>query len=285
MTATTVSGKTSPVARSASALRPAYRGGSRRVPLWLVVALGAVVPLVVIVWWWIGAANGAVNTSVFSSPQKVLDTLRELAADGTLGGALAISLTRAGIGLVIGLAVGLFFGIVTGLSRIGGALVDPTAQILRTIPVLAILPLFVAWFGLTELSKYLIIAFAAAAPIYINTSNGINRVDKKLLETAKVFDLSTLQTTFQVVLPAALPAIFNGLRLSVSISILLLVAAENGNSSSGLGYLASQGLQYFRVDLILAIVIVYGILGLLGNLLVSLLERISLPWLGKKGVR
>ncbi len=269
----------------ASPLRDAYRGGGRGVPLWLVIVLGAVFPVVVIVAWWIGASNGSLNTSVFSSPATVLRTLGDLISNGTLFSALGISLSRAGIGLLIGIAFGLVFGVITGLTRVGGAAVDPTAQILRTIPVLAILPLFIAWFGLSELSKYLIIAFAVASPIYISAANGIKRVDKKLLETAKVFDLPAAQTIFQIVLPAALPTIFNGLRLAVSLSILLLVAAESVNTQAGLGFLANQGLTYFRVDLILAIVIVYGVLGLVGNLLVSLLEWVSLPWLGKKGVR
>jgi len=283
MTATTIRAAAAPTQESQ--LRDAYRGRRRRIPLWLVVVLGAVVPVAVIAIWWIAADSGVANLNVFSSPQRVIATFGQLIGNGSLVAALGISLARAGLGLALGLAVGLAAGIVTGLSRIGGALVDPTAQILRTIPVLAILPLFVAWFGLSELPKVLVIAFAVAAPIYINTSNGIKRVDKKLLETATVFDLTPGQTVFQVILPAALPSIFNGLRLAVSLAILLLVAAESINSQAGLGYLANQGLQYFRVDLIFAVVIVYGILGLLGNLLVTLVERAALPWLGKKGVR
>jgi sulfonate transport system permease protein len=266
-------------------LQDAYRGGRRSIPLPLIAVLGGVVPVIVIATWWVGAEAGWLNPQVFSSPGRVIATLGQLIEDGSLFVHLGVSLSRATGGLLIGLAVGLTAGTVTGLSRIGGALIDPLAQILRTIPVLAILPLFIAWFGLSELPKVLIIAFAVAAPIYVSASQGIRRVDKKLLETARVFDLSTAQTTFQIILPAALPPIFSGLRLGVSLSILLLVAAETINAQSGLGFLANQGLQFFRVDLILAVVIVYGILGLLGNLLVSLIENVSLPWLGKKAVR
>lgn len=279
------SGTDAVAAADGATLKDAYRGGSRTLPVPVAIALGAIVPVAVVVVWWVGADQGWINDKVFSTPSRVLDTLTQLAVSGNLANHLAISLGRAGVGLLIGLTVGLLAGVVTGLSQVGGAIIDPVAQALRTIPVLALLPLFVAWFGLSELPKVLIIAFAVAAPIYISASNGIKRVDKKLLETAKVFDLTGAQTTLQVILPAALPAIFSGLRLAVSLSILLLVAAESINALSGLGFLANQGLQYFRVDLILAIVIVYGILGLLANLVVSLIERVSLPWLGRKGVR
>jgi len=251
----------------------------------LLVPLGLVIPVAVIAAWWIATANGTLDETVYSSPPKVIDTLVQLISSGELFEHLGVSLGRALTGLAVGLAIGLTAGILTGLSRIGEAVVDPVAQILRTVPVLAILPLFVAWFGLDELPKVLIIAFAVAAPIYVNTSNGIKHVDKKLLETAKVFDLGTDQTVLTVILPAALPSIFNGLRLAVSLSVLLLVAAETINAQSGLGFLANQGLQYFRIDLIYAVIIVYGALGLLGDLAIRLIERLAMPWRGKKGVR
>ncbi len=269
----------------AVALRPAYRGGRPRIPVWAVVALGAAIPVVVIVAWAALASAGLINTSVFSHPAQVVDTLWQLIVTGRLFEALGISLARAGAGLLVGGAVGLTAGIISGLNRIGEAVVDPVAQILRTIPVLAILPLFVAWFGLSELPKILVIAFAVAAPIYVNTSNGIKHVDKKLVETARVFDLTRGQTIRLVILPAALPSIFNGLRLAVSLSVLLLVAAESINAQSGLGFLANQGLQFFRVDVIFSVIIVYGALGLLGDLAVRAAEKAALPWLGRKGVR
>ncbi|PRA81867.1 ABC transporter permease [Microbacterium sp. MYb66] len=268
-----------------AALRPAYRGGRARLPLWGVVSLGAAIPVVVIAAWALFASSGLINTSVFSHPAQVLDTLWQLIVTGRLFEALGISLARAGAGLLVGGVVGLSAGIISGLNRIGEAIVDPVAQILRTVPVLAILPLFVAWFGLSELPKILVIAFAVAAPIYVNTSNGIKHVDKKLIETARVFDLSRSQTIRLVILPAALPSIFNGLRLAVSLSVLLLVAAETINAQSGLGFLANQGLQFFRVDVIFAVIIVYGVLGLLGDLAVRGAEKAALPWLGRKGVR
>lgn len=249
------------------------------------VILSIAVLALIFGFWALGAELGWINTVIFSSPQIIVKTLTDLAVTGELWGHLGVSLSRAGLGLLIGASAGLVLGVLSGLAVVFERIIDPPVQMIRAIPILAVLPLFVVWFGLGELPKWLVIAFAAAPPLYINTFNGIKKVDKKLIETSDVFRLNWWQRVTQVILPAALPSILNGLRISVALSFILLVAAEQLNTKAGLGFLAAQGLLNFRTDIIFSVVVVYAVLGLLADFLLRFLDRVLLPWYSKKAVR
>lgn len=151
-------------------------------------------------------------------------------------------------------------------------------QIKRTIPALALTPLFIVWFGIGETPKIALIAFGTIFPVYLNLYAGIRGVDPRLLDAAKSFGLSRWEQVWHVVLPAALPSLLVGLRYALSISILVLVVAEQINASAGLGYLINNARDFMRTDIIVVCLMVYAILGLGADWLVRSLEARALVW-------
>jgi sulfonate transport system permease protein len=248
------------------------RGARRRVPI------GWVVPLAVLVLWHLAYTNGWVNPVLFSSPVEVLGTLWTATLDGTLPTNLGTSVGRWLLGFAIGASLGLVAGAVTGLSRFFERLLDPTVQMLRTVPIMGLVPLFIVWFGLGELPKVVLIAFATFFQVYIQMFAGIRNIDRKLLEVGRMYELSPLQTLRQIVVPGAMPSILQGIRLGLGIAWLALVIAELTGANSGVGYWMQTGREYVRVDVVLAALIVFAVVGKAVDSLVRLLERRLLAW-------
>ncbi|SNQ49834.1 Binding-protein-dependent transport systems inner membrane component [Frankia canadensis] len=257
---------------------PPGRPRTRVRPRVLRRALRVLVPLLVLAAWAAGSATGLIPAKILDSPPTVVDAFGHLISTHQLQDALSISLRRAGVGLAFGLAVGLVFGLTTGLSRLGEELLDSSMQMVRMVPFLAVTPLIVVWFGIGETAKIALIAFACVFPIYLNTYAAVRAIDPKLIEAARVFGLRGLALTRRLIIPNAMPGILVGLRFSMGVSILALIAAEQINADSGLGYLVANAQEAFRNDLILALLFVYTVLGLFIDLFVRLLERTLLPW-------
>jgi sulfonate transport system permease protein len=165
-----------------------------------------------------------------------------------------------------------------GLSRKGEIALDPLMQIKRTIPTLALTPLFIVWFGIGETPKVALIAFACTFPVYLNLYSGIRSVDVRLLDAARSFGLSRAEQVWHVILPAALPSLLVGLRYALTISILVLVVAEQINASAGLGYLVNNARDFMRTDVIVVCLLVYAALGLAADWLVRAIEGRALAW-------
>jgi sulfonate transport system permease protein len=240
-------------------------------------------PLVVLLLWQGESAIGLVSTQKLPPPTEVWSTAVSLVttsspAYGTLQGAMAVSLERVAIGFALGATAGILLALVTGLSRFGEVAVDPHLQMLRTLPLFGLIPVFIVWFGIGELPKILLITIAATIPLYLNTFAGIRSVDGKLAEVGRVLHLRRRELIRHIVLPGALPQLFVGLRLSLGASWLALVVAEQINASAGLGYMINQGEQFDRNDVIFVCLLVYCVLGLLTDALVRLLERRALAW-------
>ncbi|MFD6279811.1 ABC transporter permease [Streptomyces sp. NPDC060209] len=255
--------------------RPALRTTRSRPFAVTVRALG---PVALLALWWAASATGVLTPDVLASPAEVLRAVGELWGNGQLPDALTTSLTRSGIGLLIGLAVGLTLGVITGFTRIGDELLDSSLQTLRTIPFLALVPLFMVWFGINETAKILLIAVATTFPMYVSTSSGVRNTDPKLVEAMRSFGMSRLAVVREVVLPGALPSLLAGLRLSMTLSVIALIAAEEINSTEGIGYLMSQAQSYARTDILAVCILIYGLLGLAADIVVRLLERVLMPW-------
>lgn len=255
--------------------RPALRTTRSRPFAVTVRALG---PVALLALWWAASATGVLTADVLASPAEVLRAVGELWGNGQLPDALTTSLTRSGIGLLIGLAVGLTLGVITGFTRIGDELLDSSLQTLRTIPFLALVPLFMVWFGINETAKILLIAVATTFPMYVSTSSGVRNTDPKLVEAMRSFGMSRLAVVREVVIPGALPSLLAGLRLSMTLSVIALIAAEEINSTEGIGYLMSQAQSYARTDILAVCILIYGLLGLAADIVVRLLERVLMPW-------
>jgi sulfonate transport system permease protein len=240
-------------------------------------------PLVVLVAWQLVSMSGLISQQKLPPPSTVLHTAITLittsnAAYGTLQGAMLVSLERVAIGFAVGGAAGLVLGVVAGLSRLGENSVDPLMQMLRTLPLFGLIPVFIVWFGIGQLPKILLIALGAAIPLYLNTFSGIRNVDSKLAEAGQSLGLHRSETIRHIILPGALPQILVGLRQSLGIAWLALVVAEQINANAGLGYIINQGQAFLNNSVIFVALLVYCVLGLLTDALVRLMERRALAW-------
>jgi sulfonate transport system permease protein len=236
------------------------------------------VPVLLVGLWAWASASGALSDKVFPAPLAVWDTFITLSKDGTLWDNLSVSLRRAGLGFAIGGLLGLALGVGAGLFRLGDQLLDPTIQMLRTIPFLAIAPLLVLWFGIGELPKIIIIAAASAFPLYLNAYSGVRNVDRKVIEAGRTFGLGRLALIRHVILPEAVPSILVGLRLALAISLIALIVAEQSNAPKGLGFLMTSAQQFFQTDVLVLCILIYAVWGLAVDILVRVLERVLMPY-------
>jgi sulfonate transport system permease protein len=235
-------------------------------------------PVAFLLVWELGSRTGIIPEHTLAAPSAVLTTLFGMLRSGELPSNVLVSTMRVGIGLAIGISVGTVLALIAGLSRPGEAAVDPLMQIKRTIPTLALTPLFIVWFGIGETPKIGLIAFASTFPIYLNLYSGIRGVDVRLIEGARTLGLSRAELIWHVILPGALPSLLVGLRYSLSVAILVLVVAEQINASAGLGYLINNARDFLRTDIIVVCLMVYAVLGLSADWLVRVVEQRALVW-------
>jgi len=235
-------------------------------------------PVVVIVAWEILARIGVLGAAYAPAPTSIVKSAIALWQQGVLGPDLAISLRRAAIGLALGLSVGIITGVLGGLLRSGEYLFNGIVQVFNTIPILAVLPIMIVWFGIDELPKVLIIAFGAAVPMYLNLFSAIRAVDQRLIEMARTTGAGRWRIVSKVLVPGALPGFLIGLRFAFAYSILGLVAAETVNANQGLGFLITQGQTYLQTNQVFVGLVIYSILGLIADQVVRNLERVLLRW-------
>lgn len=274
---------TGPAAGSAPTPKPAGWPWSGRSVTNLVLRL--LMPAAVFGGWWLVTGLGAVKPTVLSSPLVTWNTFYDLLVRHHLLNDIGTSLGRAGIGLAIGGGFGLVLGLITGLSSLGERLFDSVLQMLRMVPFPALLFLFIVWFGIGESAKWALIALATLFPMYLNVSNGVRNVDRRVVEAARSFGLRRVALIRQVIMPLGMPSILTGLRYSAGISIIALVFAETINANSGIGYLVSQAESFNQTSTIVVCILIYAVLGIAVDVAVRLLEWRIMPWRGKVSVR
>jgi sulfonate transport system permease protein len=243
------------------------------------------VPLGILGLWWLLTGTGVIDPTVLSSPSTTWGSFVNLLANKDLLGDIGVSLARAGIGLAIGGGIGLILGIIVGLFSLGEELLDSSLQMFRVIPFPAVIFLFIVWFGIGETAKVALIALATLFPMYLNTSNGVRNVDRRVVEAARSFGLRGWRLIRQVVIPLAMPSILTGLRFSAGISIVALVFAETINANQGIGYLANQASSFNQVPVLVVCIIIYALMGIVADLGVRTIERLSMPWRRQMAVR
>ncbi|CAO3358816.1 ABC transporter permease subunit [Azospirillum melinis] len=236
------------------------------------------VPLALLVLWQASVGLGWISTRTIPSPTQILTAFWDLTVSGELAVHLLVSLGRVSAGLAIGVSAGTVCALIAGLSRRGEDALDALLQMLRTLPHLALVPLFILWFGIGETPKIALVALGTAFPIYLNLFAGIRTVDAKVVEAVSTLGLTRGELIAQVILPGALPAFLTGLRYALGVAWLSLVVGEQINASSGIGYLAMTAREFLRTDVIIVALIVYAILGLLADLIVRFIERRALVW-------
>jgi len=258
-------------------LEPIVPASTRRtrVPRWLRRTSG---PMLLLALWQVLSSTGVLTADVLASPGTIARVAGDLVSDGSLTNAMGVSLQRVAVGLLLGTVVGTGLALVSGLFRIGEDLVDASVQMLRTVPFVGLIPLFIIWFGIGEAPKVAIITLGVSFPLYLNVYAGIRGVDSQLIEAGESLGLSRWGLVRHVVLPGALPGAMTGLRYSLGIAWLALVFAEQINADAGIGFLMVQARDFLRTDVIVVCLIVYAFLGLLADFIVRSLERLLLQW-------
>ncbi|MGU3628151.1 ABC transporter permease [Comamonas sp. C24C] len=221
---------------------------------------------------------GLVNSAFLSPPSAVLAAIVQLAQTGQLGKHVAASLQRSLAGLILAVVAGVALGLLMGVVRRFEAFVDPLLQLFRQVSALALFPVFLLFFGIGEASKIAIIFWAAFWPVLLNTISGVKQVEKLLIHSALSMGASRGFIFFKVILPAAAPSIFTGIRLAGAYSITALVAAEMIGSHAGLGFLTLNSQEIFQIPSMYAGIVLLAVLGLALNYGLALLEKRLTRW-------
>lgn len=211
-------------------------------------------------------------------PSAVLKGGMELLLQGTLTQDVLASLKRVGVALFFASAVGFPLGVALGASVRFAWVMEPIVNFFRPIPPLAWIPLSIVWFGITDTQNQFIIFLGALFPIVTSTMQGVKDVDRQLIRAALTLGASRTAIAFTVVLPGALPFMVVGLRVGTGIAWMALVAGELVAATSGLGFLISQGRLLYRSDYIIVGMVLIGVIGLLLDALIRLLQRLIMRW-------
>lgn len=258
-------------------LRRIVPGHTRRalVPRWLRRSAG---PVLLIAAWHGLSVTGVLPEAVLAGPLAVVTSSRDLWISGELPEAMRVSAGRAAAGLAIGGGIGVTLAVLSGLFRLGEDLIDSSLQMLRTIPIVALIPLLIIWFGIGEAPKIALIALATGFPLYLNVYAGIRNADQTLIEAARTLGLGQFSLVRHVVLPSAMPNALVGLRHALGVAWLALVFGEQINATAGIGYLMNTARELYQTDVIVVCLAVYAGLGLAVDAIVRFLEKGLLSW-------
>jgi sulfonate transport system permease protein len=241
-------------------------------------SIGWIVPAVILLAWETVAALGWVAPHLLPPPSQLARTFCALSASGELPGHVGISSARVGAGFALGVTLALAVGSTVALCRPVERLLDPSLQGLRAVPSLAWVPLLLLWLGIDTAPKIALIAIGTFFPTYLATVSGFQNVDRKLIEVGRQLGLGKAALARRIYLPAALPAIFTGVRTSAGLGWMFLVAAELIAATSGLGYLLTDGRETGRADLVLVSILSLAVLGKLTDGALAAVERRWLGW-------
>lgn len=243
------------------------------------IGIGILAPLLVVILWQVSAEFGWTNKAVLPSFSKVLATAVEIIADGKLQEHLAVSFIRVIKGFLIGAVSGILIGTIMGLSKGCKQFLGSLVGILRPIPMIAWIPIFILWFGIGELTKVAVITLGTFWSVLLNTIHGIQSVDPKLLEVAKVLKKDRITIIRSIVMPSALPAIFTGIRLGFGTAWSCVVAAEMIAATKGIGFMITYAREVSKPGELFVGVFTIGLVGLLLDVLIQKLEDRLIHWL------
>lgn len=237
----------------------------------------AVLAAIVVLWWALVRVTGSL---VFPTPWQVLTGTAELVRDGSLWGHIGASLLRVGCGFLLAVLVAVPLGLWMGWVKGAYTTLNPVFQMLRPISPIAWIPIAILWFGVGNASPVFLIFIASVFPMIVQTTAGVHTIEQRYLRAAANFGVSRRQLFRQVVIPAVLPQIIVGMRIGLGVAWLVVVAAEMIALRSGLGYLIIDSRNAGnRYDLVIAAMIIIGLIGLLLDGLMRLLEGLKqLRW-------
>lgn len=239
-----------------------------------------IIPVVLIILWQLAANEGMINLQLFPSPLRIWQAFVKSVTNGKLQANILVSLQRVLIGYAYGAVLGIVIGVLLGLSQKAYRLFALLLEILRPIPIIAWVPVLIMLLGIGEISKIIVIMIGSFWAIFLNTYDGVRGVDTKYLEVSEMFMLTREETVLRVILPAALPGIFTGLRIGIGSAWISVIGAELIASSAGLGYMISYSREMAQPANMYVSVFVIGIIGYLINAIIKLIEKRALRWNG-----
>ncbi len=213
-----------------------YKGNNVFIQKLLIFINMIILPVIIVLAWHFATSTGAMSTLILPKISTVLETLKEQLGNGTLTGDIGISLSRIAKGYALAVVVGILLGVLMGMNKFANRFFMLTFTAIRQIPMIAWVPILIIWFGIGEESKVAVIFLAAYFPVLVNTVSGIERTDPKLIEVGKMYHLNCWQQFTKIYLPSALPSIFVGLKLGLSVSWMAVVGAEMIAATSGIGF-------------------------------------------------
>lgn len=240
--------------------------------------LAILTPILLLACWEFAARGGLLDPRLFTPPTQIIERGAAMIADGELWGHLSATTARLLAGFVIGAALGILAGLAMGVWRPVRAALGPTFTALYALPKIAILPLLLLIFGLTETPKVLAVAISVFFVVQINTLAGIVQIDARILEAARAYKATGWRLFRYILLPGAIPAIMTGLRVSAGMSVIVITAVEFVASNDGLGYLIWNSWQLFQPQDMYVGLITVSLLGAVLTGLIIVLERALLPW-------
>ncbi len=237
-----------------------------------------ILPLWILVAWHVATSSGLLSTVVLPRISSVVSTLGYQLSAGTFKGDVAVSVLRILKGYSLAVVLGIFFGVVMGMNATAHRFFSLAFKAIRQIPMMAWVPLLVIWFGIGEESKVAVIFLASFFPILVNTIDGIERTDTKLVEVGKMYRLGGWQMFREIYLPSALPSIFVGLKLALGIAWMAVVGSEMIAASAGIGFRINDARTLMDYAIVFAGIIVIAVVGVLMDAVLGLIARAATPW-------
>lgn len=284
MSATVSEISTAPLVTTASNRAPVREVSPLQAPVhrardWRSLRRGLTIPGLLLFAWWAAYAFGLTQSRFYTPPGQVLSTLWTLLPTALLWEGIAYSLGRAVAGLALGSVAGIGLGVLVGVSPLARRLLGTSLNTLRQVSLFAWVPLIIIWFGLDELSKVVFVAIAAFFPVLLNTYEGVAGISRQLSDVGRVLVFNRWQMFFRMVVPGALPSIFNGIYTALVRVWGAVIAAEYlMTSGPGIGRLILDGQETSAMDLILVGVLLAGVIGYGLHTLASRLEARLLCW-------
>lgn len=252
---------------------PSLGGGVKR------IVLALIFPVLLLVVWEYAAQNRLIPLILFPAPSTIWKSAVALFGSGRLGEHLAASISLQLTGLLVGSLLGVALGLVVGLLRAAEDVFDSSLVILQSIPTMALIPLFIIWFGGDQGTRVLVVALSVFFPVYVNTLGGIRLTDRKLVEVGRILDFSPLEIAFRILVPHALPQIFVGIRQSLKMAWVGVVAAELLiASSAGIYFMMMEARSFGQTPVVYLGLLLFAVFGVLSDVAVARVERAALPW-------
>lgn len=244
----------------------------------LAIFLALIPPVIIVIAWYWATNYGNMSAAILPKISSVKDALIANVKSGQLQNDLKESLSSVLKGYLAATVIGIVIGTFMGMFRTVRTILQPTITCIRSIPMIAWMPLIIVWCGIGQLSKVVLIVIAATFPILVNTQSGIESTQEGLVEVAKLYKLNSFEKFIRVYLPHALPQILVGLRLGLSVSWMAVVGAELIASTAGIGYRLSNARSMMQSSVLILCMIVVGLIGILMDKLLGWIFSAVTPW-------